>query len=90
LGIVAREPSTREHAFAINLSGAAIVESNFNGSRIDEPAFARDQFHTARRRALGVHLMQPFYHLAFTALDSRHADRERIRFKSEFRTAPGQ
>jgi len=54
-----RANQDQEDAFAGDPSRAAVTDSDFNGSRSDEPAFAHDQFHAARRRALGMHLTQP-------------------------------
>jgi hypothetical protein len=54
----------------------------------DEPAFAHDKFHSARRGALGVHLMQPRDHQPLAMLNAGYADSERIHLKTEFRTAP--
>src|SRR2546427_13025752 len=79
-----------EHAFAEDPSTAAIVESNLNGSCSDEPAFAHDQFYSARDGARVVHLMQPLDHQALTALDVLHADGERSRLEAEFRATPRQ
>jgi len=79
-----------EHTFAEDPPAAAIVESDLNGSWSDEPAFADDQFHSARNSARDVHLMQPFDHQALTALNVLHADAERIRLETEFRATPRQ
>src|SRR6266852_473454 len=79
-----------EHAYAEDPSAAAIVESDLNGSWSDEPAFAHDQFHSARRSARVVRLMQPFDHHPLTALDVLHTDAERIRLEAEFRATPRQ
>ena len=79
-----------EHAFAEDPSTPAIVESDLNGFWCDEPAFAHDQFHSARHRARVVHLMQPLDHHALTALDLLHADDERLRLEAEFRATPRQ
>src|SRR2546427_7887393 len=79
-----------EHAFAEDPSAAAIVESNLNGSCSDEPAFAHDQFHSARHSARVVHLMQSLDHQTLTTLDALHADGERTRLEAESRATPRQ
>jgi hypothetical protein len=73
-----------EHAVGGNGSRAAVVERDFGGSRRDEPGGAHDQFCTACRLMIDVHLMQSLHYHPLAALNACHADRQRIHFESEF------
>src|SRR6266481_9568532 len=79
-----------EHAVSFDSFCATIAQLDFHRATSDESRNAINQFRAAGFGVISVYLTQFSDHRAFSPLNSRHIDAQRISFEPELHAAPGQ
>src|SRR6266404_991884 len=79
-----------KHAVSLDCSCAAIAQLDFHRATSDESRNAINQFRAAAFGVISVYLAQFSDHRAFSPLNSRHVDAQRISLEPELHAAPGQ
>src|SRR5712692_3570349 len=79
-----------KHAVSLDCSCATIAKLDFHRATSDESRNAIDQFRAAAFGVISVYLAQFADHRAFSPLNSRHVDAQRISLEPELHAALGQ
>src|SRR5216683_6133403 len=79
-----------KHAVSLDGSRTAIAQLDFHRATSDESRNAINQFRAAAFGVISVYLAQFSDHRAFSPLNSRHVDAQRISLEPELHAAPGQ
>src|SRR6266481_8843655 len=79
-----------KHAVSLDCFCATIAQLDFHRATSDESRNAINQFRAAAFGVISVYLAQFADHRAFSPLNSRHIDAQRISLEPELHAAPGQ